>query len=268
MKADVDGNAPGITVMTINVGNGLAPDRQVLRALRASDADIIGIEELNRRQARLLEEGLDDAYPFSAFFGDSYEGRGLLSRYPLVSAELVHFIPDRPDVLASVDTGQLLLTVIVGHPRPQIMRRGRVMFQTASLRQLLGLGQLARQQSPAVLMGDFNMSPRHPGYLRFQRLGLTDAFAVAGSGRGSTFPIRLGVAGTGPDREHRRKIPVIPVKRFDHIWHTPDLTTERAWIGPDAGSDHASVMARIILAGGSTAGRATSPSGPGTAKPT
>ncbi|MDQ3444109.1 MAG: endonuclease/exonuclease/phosphatase family protein [Chloroflexota bacterium] len=239
----------GITVMTINVGNGLAPDVQVLRALRESDADIIGIEELNRRQARVLEEGLADAYPFSAFFGDSYEGRGLLSRFPLMSANLVHFIPDRPDVLATIDTGPLLLTVIVGHPRPQIMRRGRVMFQTASLRQILGLARLAQQQPPAVLMGDFNMSPRHPGYGRFRKLGLTDAFAVAGSGRGLTFPLRLGVVGIGSGRERRRKIPVIPVKRFDHIWHTPDLVAERAWIGPDAGSDHASVMARILLPG-------------------
>ncbi len=247
MNQPAGGTLQGITVMTINAGNGLAPDVRVLRALRASDADVIGIEELNRRQARLLDEGLNDAYPYTAFFGDSYEGRGILSRFPLASAELVHFIADRPDVVATVDTGPLVLTVIVGHPRPQILRRGRVRFEAASLRQLLGLGQLAQQQPPAVLMGDFNMGPRHPGYARFRKLGLTDAFAEAGSGRGWTFPLRLGVAGTGPDPEHRRTVPAIPVKRFDHIWHTPDLATERAWIGPDAGSDHASVMARILL---------------------
>ncbi len=241
------GESAGITVMTINVGNGLAPDEQVLHALRGSDADIIGIEELNLRQARLLADRLNDAYPYTAFFGDSYEGRGVLSRLPLVSAELVHLIADRPDVLAAVDIGPVVLTVIVGHPRPQIMRRGRVQFQAASLRQILGLARLAQQQPPAVLMGDFNMGPRHPGYARFRKLGLRDAFAEAGSGRGWTFPIRLGVAGTGPDPEHRRKIRAIPVKRFDHIWHTPDLIAERAWIGPDAGSDHASVMARILL---------------------
>lgn len=246
-ESSVDGAPVAITVMTINVGNGLAPDSQVLRALRESDADIIGIEELNHRQARVLEADLADAYPYSAFFGDSHEGRGLLSRFPLRSAELVHFIADRPDVVATIDTGPLLLTVIVGHPRPQIMRRGRVMFQTASLRQILGLARLAQQQPPAVLMGDFNMSPRHPGYSRFRKLGLTDAFAVAGSGRGSTFPLRLGVVGIGASRERRRKIPAIPVKRFDHIWYTPDLTADRAWIGPDAGSDHASVMARILF---------------------
>jgi len=241
--------APGMTVMTVNVGNGLAPDAKVLEALRASDADIIGIEELNRRQAAALEEGLSGLYPYTAFFGDSYEGRGLLSRYPIVSAELVSVVADRPDVLAVVDTGPILLTVIVGHPRPQVMRRGRVRFETASLRQLVHLARLAEQHAPAVLVGDFNMSPRHPGYARFQKLGLTDAFAVAGSGRGGTFPLRLGVAGTGPTPAERRIIRAIPVKRFDHIWHTPEMVTEAAWIGPDAGSDHASVVARILLPG-------------------
>ena len=237
----------GVTVMTINVGNGFAPDRRVVNALRNSDAGIIGIEELNRRQAQVLADRLGDCYPHSAFFGDSYEGRGILSRFPLVSAEIVKLIADRPDLHAVVDVGPLILTVIVGHPRPQVMHRGRVKFPAASLRQIVQLGQLALAESPAVLLGDFNMSPRHPGYARFQSLGLVDAYAMAGSGRGWTFPIRLGVKGTGRDPDHRRKLRTIPIKRFDHIWHTADLVTERAWIGPDAGSDHASLMARILL---------------------
>jgi endonuclease/exonuclease/phosphatase (EEP) superfamily protein YafD len=237
----------GVTVMTINVGNGIASDQRVLDALRVSGADIIGIEELNRRQARIVEEGLYDLYPYLAFFGDSYEGRGLLSRFPIVSADLVYLIADRPDVQAIVEIGAFRITVIVGHPRPQQIKGGRVRFPTASLRQILQLGRLAQQESPAVLLGDFNMSPRHPGYARLANMGLTDAFVAGGTGRGWTFPIRFGVAGTGVDREHRRKVRAIPLKRFDHIWHTPDLSTEKAWIGPDAGSDHASVMARILF---------------------
>jgi endonuclease/exonuclease/phosphatase (EEP) superfamily protein YafD len=37
--------------------------------------------------------------------------------------------------------------------------------------------------------------------------------------------------------------------RFDHIWHTADLETVEAWVGPDAGSDHAPVLARIAVPG-------------------
>ena len=100
-----------------------------------------------------------------------------------------------------------------------------------------------------MLLGDFNMGPRHPGYARFERLGLIDAFVAGGTGRGLTFPIRLGVGPGSNDPASRRLIRTPPVKRFDHIWHTPELATERAWIGPDAGSDHASVMARLLLPG-------------------
>lgn len=236
-----------ITVMTANLWNGLAPDEQVISALRSSGADVIGLEELNQRQARVIEEALGDTYPWIATFGDSYEGRGVLSRLPLLSVEPVTIVADRPDVLAVVDAGDVALSVLVGHPRPQILRRGQVKFEMASLRQILRLGQLTRELAPAVLLGDFNMSPRHPGYRRFERLGLTDAYTLGGAGAGRTFPIRMRVRGAERDPARVSIVPTPPVKRFDHIWHTENITTERAWIGPDSGSDHASVMARLIL---------------------
>jgi endonuclease/exonuclease/phosphatase (EEP) superfamily protein YafD len=243
---------PVITVMTANLWNGLASDAQVIQAIRSSGADVIGLEELNRRQANVIEDAASDLYPWISTFGDSYEGRGVLSRLPLVSVELVHLVADRPDVLAVVDTGSILLSVIVGHPRPQLLRRGRVRFQMSSLRQILRLGRLARERSPAVLLGDFNMSPRHPGYNRFEKLGLTDAYVAGGDGTGRTFPIRMRVTGTERDPDLARIISTPPLKRFDHIWHTSNIRTEQAWIGPDSGSDHASVIARLILPAGSS----------------
>lgn len=247
----------GITVMTANLWNGLAPDEQVISALRSSGADVIGLEELNQRQARVIERALGDIYPWIATFGDSYEGRGVLSRLPLLSAELVTIAADRPDVLAVVDAGGVVLSVLVGHPRPQILRRGQVKFEMASLRQILRLGQLTQELAPAVLLGDFNMGPRHPGYRRFERLGLSDAFNLGGAGAGRTFPIRMRVRGDTRDPAQARILSTPPVKRFDHIWHTDNITTERAWIGPDSGSDHASVMARLILPTGTSSGSAS-----------
>jgi endonuclease/exonuclease/phosphatase (EEP) superfamily protein YafD len=238
-----------LEVMTANVGNGFAPDERVIAGLRASGASLIGVQELNRRQAGVVGEALRDLYPHAVFFGDSYEGRGLLSQLPIVAAEFVELVPDRPDVLARIDAGAGELTVIVGHPRPQVMRRGRVRFKIGSLRQLLLLGRLAQQAAPAVLLGDFNMGPRHPGYARLERLGLVDAYAEAGAGRGLTFPIRMRVKALASDPQRAPIVPTLPVKRFDYIWHTRELATEDAWIGPDTGSDHASVMARLVLPG-------------------
>lgn len=243
---------PVLTVMTANLWNGLAPDRKVIHALRTSGADLIGLEELNRRQAMVVVEALADLYPHAATFGDSYEGRGVLSRFPLTDVSLVPIVPDRPDVRAVVMVDTTPVTMIVGHPRPQAFRRGRLKFQMASLRQILRLGQLTMEHAPAILLGDFNMGPRHPGYARLQRLGLVDAYVAGGAttGVGNTFPIRVQVSGSNRDPRQGRIMPLPPIKRFDHIWHTPEIVTERAWIGPDSGSDHASVLARLRLPAG------------------
>jgi len=236
-----------VTVMTLNAGNGIAPDARLVEALRTTDADVVGLEELNQRQAAVLETTLAGLFPWRAFFGDSNEGRGVLSRYPLHSVAALPLLADRPDVCAEVMIGDRRLTVIVGHPRPQVMTRGRVRFRLASLRQLVGLARVAESKDPAVLMGDFNMGPRHPGAVRFARVGLVDAFTVAGKGTGYTFPLRLAVGRSQRPPEERLYLRTLPVKRFDHIWVTPGLEVEAAWIGPDAGSDHAPVLARIVL---------------------
>jgi len=245
-------NAPTIlTVMTANLWNGLAPDRKVIRAIRSSGADLIGLEELNRRQAAIVVDAVADIYPYAATFGDSYEGRGVLSKVPLASVEPVSLVTDRPDVQAVVHVNGVVITMIVGHPRPQALRRGRMKFQMASLRQILRLGQLTMASGPAILLGDFNMGPRHPGYARLQRLGLIDAYEVGAvsSGKGNTFPLRVHLAANPQPSNQPRILSLPPIKRFDHIWHTPDIRTERAWIGPDSGSDHASVVARLVLPG-------------------
>jgi endonuclease/exonuclease/phosphatase (EEP) superfamily protein YafD len=243
---------PTLTVMTANLWNGLAPDGKVIAAIRSSGADLIGLEELNRRQAVVLVEAVADLYPYAATFGDSNEGRGVLSRVPLESVESIPLVADRPDVRAVAIVNGVAVTMIVGHPRPQALRRGRVRFQMASLRQILRLGQLTMASGPAILLGDFNMGPGHPGYARLRRLGLVDAYEAAGVSTrlGNTFPLRVQVGGSPPLAANRRRIVSLPpLKRFDHIWHTPDIRTARAWIGPDSGSDHASVVARLILPG-------------------
>jgi endonuclease/exonuclease/phosphatase (EEP) superfamily protein YafD len=240
---------PVLTVMTANLWNGLAPDTRVIHAIRSSGADLIGLEELNQRQAVVVADAVADLYPHAATFGDSFEGRGVLSKFPLMAVEMVPIVPDRPDVRALIEIAGIPVTMIVGHPRPQMLRRGRLRFQMASLRQIIRLGQLTIASAPAILLGDFNMGPKHPGYARLARLGLTDAYVAAGatSREGNTFPLRVKVIGPQHDPTQSRIMPMSPIKRFDHIWHTPDISTERAWIGPDSGSDHASVVARLIL---------------------
>lgn len=235
-----------ITVMTLNVGNGVATTDHVVHALRHSGADVVALEELNQPQALAITAELADVYPHHAHFGDSYEGRGVFSRYPITVARPVIWTPERPDVEAVIDCGGVVMRLVVAHPRPQRLRRSGIRFGWGARRQLVQLGRYAMQHQPAVLLGDLNMTPRNPGYRRIVGHGLIDAFAARGEGRGFTFPVRLAYRRHQPG-ERPSLVRTVPVLRYDYVWHTPDIEALACWVGPDVGSDHLPVLARLRL---------------------
>ncbi|WP_434040837.1 MULTISPECIES: endonuclease/exonuclease/phosphatase family protein [Sorangium] len=95
--------------------------------------------------------------------------------------------------------------------------------------------ELARQwvdeaPYPAIVVGDLNMPADSAIYRRFWA-GFEDAFSRAGLGFGATKRTRwFGV-------------------RIDHVLAGPGWTTERAWIGPDLGSDHLPILADLHWTG-------------------
>jgi endonuclease/exonuclease/phosphatase family metal-dependent hydrolase len=223
----------------------LAPDAAIEAAIRAELPDIVALQELPHLQALRLQHSLADIYDEGVFIADGNEGRGILSRFPIRSSRTMEIAAGRPDFIAALDVGGAELTIVVAHPRPQRVTRAGLLFTFSSLRQMLQLARYTADASPAVLLGDFNMTPRHPGYRRLGRLGLRDAWVEGGKGRGLTFPMRIGYTRWPGEPLARRK--VVPMVRFDYIWCTPEITVLEAWLGPDAGSDHAPVLARLHL---------------------
>lgn len=235
-----------VTVATMNVGNGMAPDAKLVEVVRQMMPDILALEELNQRQAEHLKQVISDLYPYHFTFEDGYEGRGILSRMPFARQETLAFTSDRPDGLVEVDIDGQPLTIIVAHPRPPKLK-GRTLDTPYSFnRQLLRLADLALENAPAVLLGDFNMRPDHGIYDRLRKRGLLDAFAESGEGPERTFPVRLAneVKSLG-GRTVRVKTP--PLFRLDYIWHTPDIRSVATWVGADTGSDHLPVMSRLAI---------------------
>ena len=230
--------------MTYNVGNGLARPGRLAGLLRRADADLVGLQEVAPAQADVLRAELAGVYPHQVLLPTGFAGKGLLSRFPVVCHEQLRLYPDRPDLQASVDVDGAGLTVVVAHPPPPRLNRARMAFHPAAEAQLDALARLALEQPPCVLLGDFNMTRRNPVYARFAAAGLTDAFAVAGAGRGWTLPARLGHARF---KHGLHGLPLRPVTRVDYIWYTPGLQAEAAWVGDDAGSDHLPVLARLVL---------------------
>ncbi|KYF52241.1 endonuclease/exonuclease/phosphatase [Sorangium cellulosum] len=95
--------------------------------------------------------------------------------------------------------------------------------------------ELARQwvdeaPHPPIVVGDLNMPVDSAIYRRFWS-GFENAFSRAGLGFGATKLTRwFGI-------------------RIDHVLAGPGWTTERAWIGPDLGSDHLPILADLRWTG-------------------
>jgi vancomycin resistance protein VanJ len=234
-----------IAVMTYNVGNGLAPTVRLLEHLRASEVDVIALQEVDAEQAAAITGGIADLYPYQVVQGTGYSGRGLLSRHPIVSHQWFHLSPDRPDLGAEIDYSGARITFVVAHPPPPRLRWRGVTFDLTTVSQIDQLAEIVAGIAPAVLLGDLNLTVRNPSYARLVDAGLVDAYRDAGVGRAATFPIRPGRM-----RLINQRIswmPLHPITRIDYIWHTQDLATLSAWVGSDGGSDHLPVLARLAL---------------------
>jgi vancomycin resistance protein VanJ len=233
-----------VVAMTYNVGNGLAYPDRLINLIRAAHADIVGLQELALPQAEVLAK-VADVYPHQVLQPAGFAGKGLLSRYPIQSSEVLRLYPDRPDLRAWIDIDGVLVHVLVAHPPPPRLQGPRMVFDPNTLFQLEQLRGLALEHSPGLLMGDFNMTPRNPAYARYIGAGLVDAFASAGAGRGLTLPRRVGQ--TPRFRHGLHRVPLRPIARVDYIWCTPGVKAEAAWVGDDAGSDHLPVLARVTF---------------------
>jgi endonuclease/exonuclease/phosphatase (EEP) superfamily protein YafD len=230
--------------MTFNIGNGLISPDQLVTMLRASAADLIGLQEVSAGQAEALVR-VADLYPYRELRGTGFSGRAVLSRLPITDSEWVDLADGRPDLQTVIDLNGIPLTLIVAHPPPPRPNRRGMIFDAQTVAQIDRLAAIAVAAAPAVLVGDFNLTARNPSYKRLRATGLVDAFFVAGTGPGSTFPLRTGHTRWG--RLPLSMLPLPSIARIDYVWHTPDLITQRAWVGGRGGSDHRPVLARLLL---------------------
>src|SRR5919199_4912720 len=103
---------PVLVAMTYNIGNGLARPGRLVALLHASGADVVGLQEVSDAQAAALRRDLRGVFPYQALHPAGFAGKGLLSRYPLLSEDSLYLYPMRPDLHVVVDAGPTPLVVI------------------------------------------------------------------------------------------------------------------------------------------------------------
>jgi endonuclease/exonuclease/phosphatase family metal-dependent hydrolase len=208
-----------LTVMTYNVGAGLAP------------AD------------RLVDILLGETYPHQSLHPSGIPGKGILSRYPVHEIELLDLHPGRPDLQATINCPLGEVTIIVAHPPPPRFGRNRIVQTALANEQIARIAAVATRGHPAILLTDFNRVGWQAGYRQLRGSGLIDAFGEVGQGPGFTLPTRWSHLAY---RGHPLgEIPLPPLLRVDYVWHTAHFRALESWIGDHGGSDHLPVLATL-----------------------
>lgn len=236
------------TVMTANVGNNRAEPEDLVPVVRDSGADLVAFQELSDPQAEAIKSELGAEYPHQAIYPGGFAGKALLSRYPILDSKQLHFSEVRPDLKTVVDIEGIDLTLIIAHPPPPRPHWRGLKFDRQTWEQITSLAELAVDNQPAVLLGDFNLADWWGEYAFLRKMGLKDAFQVAGHDRGHTLPRRIG-----PWKRMLAlnrllsRLTFFPMLRVDYIWYTEPLICQQSWVGEDTGSDHLPVLAELAL---------------------
>ena len=241
-------DATGLRIMTWNLLATTTDAASLQTAILAEHPDVIAMQELNPTVAAQFVRTLYASYPYQLLYpGTTVDGLGVLSRFAIVQSK-----PPQMDVRAcrclqvTLRYHERDVTILNVHPHRATVRMARLGplavpsgFSTAQQDPTFqALSELVRNiPEPLLVVGDFNTTEQQPNG-RLLASSLRDAFREVGHGLGLTYAYRGKLLGP---------IPAFPVVRIDAVLHSDAWMTSAAWNGPNAGSDHRSVVAVLQL---------------------
>jgi endonuclease/exonuclease/phosphatase (EEP) superfamily protein YafD len=211
-------NGPHLRVVSLNVEAGNPDKAQVLEYLRATDADVFFLMEVDSEWAAALAE-LATTHPHKLLRPqeDNF-GLAFFSRVPLQSLEVIHTSElGSPSIRARLTHARRELAILGVHPPPPI---GQQLSQIRDNQLVDTAATVASLDVPVLVVGDLNATPWSHG-LQLLRDGTTLDHRSPDPAWTPTWNVALVFA--------------IPI---DHALVTPPLVVQRRQIGPDVGSDH------------------------------
>ncbi|MEZ5978123.1 MAG: endonuclease/exonuclease/phosphatase family protein [Planctomycetota bacterium] len=219
---------PVVRALLANVNSGNLRADLVGAAIRATDPDVVVLEEVSARWLRDLAPVLA-AYPFSetAPRNDNF-GIALFSRIEMRRALTTEFgSAGLPTIVASLGPQDASFTLVATHPLPPMGGRMRYL-RDEQLRALAE--EIPAERGPVVLLGDLNTSPFAPIFREFLATsGLRDS--SVGRGHQATWPARFGPFGIA----------------LDHCLVSDDVVVTRREVGPFVGSDHLPITVEFAI---------------------
>ncbi len=246
-----DAGGATLTVMSYNMRGMNWSPQAVVAAIRAADADLVALQELNPPTADAIHRELMSEYPHQVLDPQvGVTGMGVISRYPL--RDTGETLPGEwigtPQVL-SLDFNGGPVTLLHFHAfATNFAGHGLRSAPTSIERSVRGREQQARaivdfvaaHPEPLIALGDFNTVDQSTAYTLIADV-LTDSWREVGWGLGHTFP-----GGSEPDGSPVTLFGVpLPMwlVRIDYVFHSEHLRAVSAQIGPwDRISDHRPVV--------------------------
>lgn len=217
-----------LSLVSVNVLTSNRDTQAVLDYVRARDADIAIVLEVDAAWARALET-LSDRWPHAIVEprGDNF-GIALLAKRPPREHRVAEFgDAGVPSIVATFADPAGDFTVIATHPVPP---KGPTYARDRDA-QLHAIAEfVAASPRPCVVAGDLNATPWSAAFRDLvARGGLVD------TARGR------GVQATWNARAWAPRIPI------DHVLVPPGTAILRRAVGPDVGSDHFPIEAELRL---------------------
>jgi endonuclease/exonuclease/phosphatase family metal-dependent hydrolase len=238
-----------LRVATYNIHHGAGPDdvldlEHVARILDSFDADVIGLQEVDRHwssrsnnvdQPAWLAKRLNMHYAYAANLDlppvnpgepNRQYGTAVLSRYPITWSRNT-LLPKFPDH----EQRGLLETVL--NVRGQSVRFANTHLQhndnlerEEQAKKIVEL--LSTATEPTILVGDLNAIPGTPEITTLKNV-LVDSWDKVGVGNGYTIPV------------------VNPTARIDYVLATPDTRFRRAKVVSTDASDHLPLVVDLTV---------------------
>jgi endonuclease/exonuclease/phosphatase (EEP) superfamily protein YafD len=217
-----------IKMVTFNTAYGDA--RAVARFLLQEDPDIVVLQEVGAGHVGSLRMLLRDTHPHvHSCAGVQRCDAAIFAKRPWVASGQEGSSRETPEaVWVQFDDAEMGRLRVVG------VHLHLPFSATTQTRQIDWLiAQRASFTGPAIVAGDFNMTPWS---YRQQRL-----LAAAGLRRHAMFQR------SWPTRRYPRLRLPFPAFLIDHVLSTPDIRSVSIHTGPVVGSDHLPVVARVRL---------------------
>jgi endonuclease/exonuclease/phosphatase (EEP) superfamily protein YafD len=183
-----------VNVATVNLTFGRADADAVVALVERHEVDVLAAQEVTPEVvAALSAAGLDDLLPYSEVAAEpGVTGTALWSRMPLANAESLEGNAQTEAiggyvsraVRGDVSVAGTNLAVLAVHPAaPGVFGHAAWDADMAYL-----TDNLAAQDGPTLVVGDFNTTRDHRAFRDIQDLGYADAADQAGAGFLPTFP--------------------------------------------------------------------------------